>query len=884
MDAFVQDLRSSLSCEVLDDVLSRALYATDAGNYEITPVAVVVPRAEEDVRAAVKIAAAHGVPIIPRGGGTSLGGQVVGRALVIDFSKRMNRILSIDEAARTVRVEPGIVRDELNAALAPRGLHFAPDPATSSRANVGGMVGNNSSGTRSIVYGKTVDHVRAVRALLACGEEIEFREFSSGEYARRAAPPTREGEILFRFRDALLASKEEIERRFPKVMRRAGGYNLDEFVRTDRWNLAKLLAGSEGTLALSLEIELNLEPLPSGTALCIPHFAAVSDAIRAVASILDHRPSAVELLDGVVIDMARTNRATAPKATFLEGNPGAALIVEFFGESDGDAERKARSLAARLAREGICAVAPVRRDRAGQRAVWDVRKSGLGLVLAAGGGKKPVPFIEDAAIPVEALPEYIDEVLAVCAAQGSRAALYAHASVGVLHVRPFLDLTNRADVERMKVIAERTFRLVRKYGGSWSGEHGDGLVRSAWMERFYGREIYDLFRRVKHLFDPEGLMNPGKIIDAPPFDTALRTGARTAAGRRTDSFYRYGDEGGFDSAIDRCNGVGACRATAGGVMCPSYRATRNEIDSTRGRANALRAAITGRLGDDGMASDDLLRAFDLCLSCKACRSECPVNVDAARWKGEVLQRRHDRCGAPLSAKIVAALPRVAGICSGPLAPLVNAVQETAPARRILERFAGIDARRTLPRFATEKFTARYERTRSGRLAGGKDGRRVALFVDTYMENYDVAVGIAAVELLESFGFEVILARAGCCQRPRISHGFLRDAARQGRKTIGRLDRFIREGIPVLVCEPGCASALIDDLPALIDDGAIGSSVAAGVFFIDAFLAERMREGDLEGPFRSEYGKLLIHAHCHRKALGGAGDMSEILSLVAGLEV
>ncbi len=879
MTGFIKELQNSLKGEVYADKLTRGLYSTDASNYRIFPRAVVVPVDERDVREAVRIAARYDIPILPRGGGTSLGGQVIGDAMIIDFSPKMNRIIHLDAAKRRVRVQPGIVRDELNLALAGEGLHFAPDPATGNRANVGGMVGNNSSGTRSIIYGKTVDHVTAIRALLATGEIIEFREWDRDEYERRATERTREGEILEGFREIIQRGRGEIEKRFPKVMRRVGGYNLDQFVGLHPWNLAQLLTGSEGTLAVTLEIELNLEPIPAATSLCIPHFRSLGDAIRAVETIVEHRPSAVEILDGVVIGLALENIATASMADFLSSNAEAVLIVEFVGDDAEEAASKGEKLARHLREGRISENVVLRVGRKEQRDVWEVRKSGLGLMLGLPGESKPIPFIEDAAIPLEHLPEYVDRVMEICKKVDTRVALYAHASVGVIHIRPILNLREISDVEKMKIIADESFRLVLEYGGAWCGEHGDGLVRSSFMERFYGPEVYKMFQDVKKLFDPENRMNPGKIVGAEPIDRNLRL--RHAGEASADnSWFHYREQGSFRAAVERCNGVGACRKTTEGTLCPSYRATRREHDSTRGRANAIRLALDRRSILDGVEDDSIRDLLDNCLSCKACRSECPANVDMARLKAEVLQARRDRHGTPLRDRLAGSTAWLGANLSGAAAPFVNAVQSSLPFRKALERLAGVESRRVLPAYAKESFSDWF-RKRGAPPAGGGLGK-VALFADSYIRFFEPKVGVSAVELLESLGYEVSLAEAGCCQRPRISHGLLREAKRDGTETLGKLDLFVRQGIPVVVCEPSCASALVEDLPDLIDDEELGRRIAGGVQLIDRFLLAEFRKGKFSGPLRSAFDRILVHNHCHQKALGPGASAHHLYTLVPGL--
>lgn len=880
---FEQALRGRISGEVSFDEVTRGIYATDASIYQITPVAVVLPRDDTDVRAAVKTAAEYGVNILPRGGGTSLGGQAVGPAMVVDFSKYMNKVLELNVEQRWVRVQPGIVLDVLNAELAKHGLLFAPDPATSSRATIGGMLGNNSSGTKSIIYGRTCEHVLAGKALLSDGTTLEVEALSRLAYDERAkstAENAREAEIFSGFKQIIEANSSEIEKRFPKVMRRVSGYNLDAFINTDHWNLTHLLVGSEGTLGLFLEARLNLEPLPKSKALCTVHFADLLEAIRTVTVILDHKPSAVEIMDADVVVRARKNLSVAPLCGFIQGDPQAILVVEFFGETPQEAEQKCRTLASDLQEQKLGYAWPVIIQPAEQAKVWGVRKNGLGLMLGIKGDRKPIPFIEDACVPIAVLPEYVDKVLSFCQGRGVRVAMYAHASVGTIHIRPVLNLKDGEDIEHMKAISEFSFGLVKAYGGAWSGEHGDGRVRSPMLERFFGAQIYEAFREIKRLFDPAGLMNPGCIVEANPMDQDLRYGTRYKTPAEPTE-YHYREDGSFAAAVEMCTGVGACRQKLDGAMCPSYRATLDEEHSTRGRANALRLAMTGQLGADGMASRRLFEVMDLCLSCKSCKSECPSNVDVARLKSEFLQKHHDAHGPGLRDKIVARSTAMAGMLAGRKAPVVNFVQNTWLFRKGLELVAGFDSRRKLPEYATVPFPKWFaKRSRQNHALT----KKVVLFDDTYMNYHQTNVGISAVELLESCGYEVILASAGCCQRPKISHGFLREARTGGEKTLRNLDRYIEQGLKVVVCEPACCSALTDDLPDLIDDEQLGQRIKDNVMMIDEFLAREVRSGEIRCEFSSPFTKILIHGHCHQKALYGTTAMKELLGRVPAIRV
>ena len=882
--AFQRELTEAVRGDVSFDAATRGAYATDASIYQIQPAAVVLPRDEKDVLAAMEVARKHGVSILPRGGGTSLGGQAVGPGVVLDFTKYMDNVLELNVEQRWVRVQPGVILDELNAALAEHGLQFAPDPATSSRATIGGMIGNNSSGTKSIVYGIMRDHVLQSKVALADGTLLTLKEVDAEEYARRCQPADgdgREAEIYAGVRKVIDANRDEIRQRYPKTMRRVQGYNLDAFVDTARWDLTKLMIGSEGTLGVFLEAKLNLEPLPKCKILCTVHFTDLLEAIRTVAPILEHGPSAVEIIDEKVIGLARRNVNIAPLCHFLEGDPAAVLIVEFFGDTPEEAAAKVERLVADLQAKRRGYAWPILRQAGRQADVWALRKAGLGLLLGMKGDAKPIAFIEDSCVPVEHLPEYVDRTLAFCKQRGVPVVIYAHASVGVIHVRPVLNLKDAGDIEKMKAIAENALGMIKEYGGAWSGEHGDGRVRSPFLQKYFGDRIYDAFRQIKRLFDPEGLMNPGLIVDPPPMDRNLRYGADydTPA---PPTEYHYREDGSFAAAVEMCSGVGACRQRLAGLMCPSYRITRDEEHSTRGRANVLRLAMTGQLGPEGLTGPRVGDVLELCLSCKGCKGECPSNVDLARLRSEVLQMRLDAHGVSLRERVVRDSTTMARLIAGWKAPLVNWVQKTWLFRKVLEKLAGFDSRRPLPQYARKPFGKWFARRGGGNGAAG--AKRVVLFDDTYMNFHQPEVGVSAVELLESCGYEVVLARAGCCQRPRISHGFLRKAREQGEKTLRNLDAYIREGLDIVVCEPGCAPALTDDLPDLIEDEQLGERIKQHVLMIDVFLAREVAAGRLECAFTSPYKKVLIHGHCHQKSLFGTTHMKELLSRAGEISV
>ncbi len=868
--ALTKRLRSKLDGEVLDDSYTLGLYATDASIYQILPKVVVFPKHQQDVKQAVAIAVDENVTILPRGAGTSLAGQAVGASMVLDFSKYMNKVLEVDPNQRWVKVQPGLARDDLNAVLVTHGLHFAPDPATSSRANIGGMVGNNSSGTKSILYGKTVDHLLEAKVLLADGTVMDLSAKSQEDYHTVIDNGGREAEVYKGFRKIIRSNREEIASGFPKVMRRVGGYNLDEFVGDEAWNLSKVICGSEGTLGIILEVKLNLEPLPKYKCVCVVHYAELLEAIQAVQPMLQFRPSAVEILDSMVVGLSRENLTTRRHSHFIEGDPAAVLIVEFYGETKQDALGRAEAMIADQKARNVGYAYPLFPEGPDYDDVWVIRKKGLGLMLGIKGKKKPLAFIEDAAIPAHHLPEYIYQVLKVCKKHGTNAAMYAHASVGVIHVRPILDLREAEDIERLKNISKDTFELVRKFGGSWSGEHGDGLVRSSFNRKFFGEQLYQAFLDVKQLFDPQNLMNPGKIVEAQQIEENLRYGVNYTD-QTINTEFKYHQEGSFAESVHMCTGVGECRKILGGTMCPSFKATREEEHSTRGRANALRLAMSGQMDHDGITSKRLREVMDLCLSCKACKSECPSNVDMAKMKSDVSQKYFDQHGTTLSDRMIRDSTKTAAHMAGWKAGIVNLVQKTGLFRYLLELFVGFDKRRVLPLYTKEPFYQWFEQRRIGK----KSSSKVVLFADTYLNFHEPEIGMAATELLEACGYEVILGHVGCCQRPKISHGFLREAKKEGTKTALGLKQWLDRGYTVVVCEPSCASALNDDLPDLIDDCGLGDSLKNGVKMIDVFLSEEMESGRLKIELESIPEAVAIHGHCHQKALYGSTALKSI---------
>jgi len=872
------ELKRRTSAEVRTDRVTRLLYSTDASIYQIEPLGVVIPRTADDVAATVELAAQYGVPVLPRGAGSSLAGQAVGHALVLDMTRHLDAILEVDAAARTVRAQPGVVLDRLNAALRPHGLMVGPDPASGNRAVLGGVVGNNATGSHSILYGHIANHIESLRVVLADGSNATFRPRDERAVSRLSQHDSREGTIYRQVERILTDNRAEIAARFPRHWRRASGYNLDRLIVEGPLDLSALIAGSEGTLATITEITLRLVPRPAMTALAIVHFDDLITAMEATPVILECEPSAVELMDRMLLDLTLAVPDFARRLTFVHGEPQALLAVEFYGASEAELSGKLDRLADhlhrhRLGRDMVRALTPQ-----AQADFWGVRKASLGLLMSRKGDWKPIPFIEDCAVPVEHLAAYVAAIREAIAGQGTQAAFYAHASAGCLHIRPLINLKQADDVARMAAISEAASDLVLRFRGAMSGEHGDGLSRSQWNEKLFGPQIYGAFRQIKAAFDPQGIMNPGKIVDASPMTEHLRYGPEYRT-RAWPTRLDFSADGGFAGAVELCNGCGTCLKLDSGTMCPSFMALREEKHSTRGRANLLRAAISGRLPPEMLDGPELYSALELCLACKGCRAECPSQVDMAALKAETLARYHDKQGLPLRSRLtgnIALLNRLG--CA--TAPLSNWVANAGLSRRLLEAVAGFDRRRPLPPFARPTFT-QWFRQHPRR----EDAPRgpVVLFHDTYMTYNYPAVGMAASHLLEAAGFEVILPEKKCCGRPMISQGMLDEARRLAEYNIARLSPYVEQGLAIVGCEPSCVAALKEEYPMLVP-GEAAQKLAENTHLLEDFLLHHEAQTGERLRFRARPGPALFHGHCHQKALAGTSATEALLRRVPELQV
>ena len=881
--ALERRLRREVAGEVMFDGFSRGRYATDASIYQMMPAGIVVPRNLSDVQATLAAARDEGVPVTARGGGTSQCGQTVNNAVVIDTSKHLNRILELDVKNRRCVVEPGVVLDELNRALKPHGLWFPVDVSTASRATIGGMAGNNSCGGRSIRYGTMRDNVMSIEAVLADGKQAHF---GAVDHVRAPLLATDLMELGEEYAD-------EVAERFPKVLRRVGGYNVDALAPGGNdINLAHLLVGSEGTLAYSAAIELKLSALPEKKVMGVCHFATFYQAMDAAQHLVTLNPQAVELVDATMIALAREIAIFRPTVeAYVRGEPDALLLVEFAEDSDAANAGKLSDLEEMMGDLGFSWRGTGRSwggvvqvpDGAGQNALAEMRKSGLNIMMSMKSEGKPVSFVEDCAVELPDLAEYTAGLTEVFERHGTRGTWYAHASVDCLHVRPVLNMKLDKDVATMRSIAEEAFALVRKYKGSHSGEHGDGIARSEFHEAMFGRRMVEAFEGVKTVFDPSGLFNPGKIVAPPrmddrslfryppdyavePMETALDWSAWPGAG------------GGFQGAVEMCNNNGACRKLAGGVMCPSYRVTRNERDLTRGRANSLRLAISGQLGEGAFSSDEMMSAMKLCVSCKGCRRECPTGIDMARMKIEVLAAHARDKGISLHDRLVAYLPRYAPLAAK-VPALMNARNSLPMLARLLEWPTGFAAARQLPVWHNEPF-------RDEEL--GSTSPQAVLFADTFNRYFEPENLRAAGRVLARAGLSVAVARpaAGrplCCGRTYLSAGLVDQAKAEARRLLDALVPHAEKGLAIIGLEPSCLLTLRDEIPGLLP-GEDAEAVAGQALMLEEYLAREADAGRLELALKAPAERMLLHGHCHQKAFDIVSDVEKVLGLIPGAEV
>jgi FAD/FMN-containing dehydrogenase/Fe-S oxidoreductase len=900
----LQSLAARLTGDLLTDDLVRTIYATDASEYQERPLAVAFPNTDADVGELVRFAAAHRVGLIPRAAGTSLAGQVVGNGIVVDLGRHMNRILSLDVERRRVRVQPGVVRNELNRFLAPHGLFFGPETSTAGWAMIGGMVGNNSCGSNSIAYGTTRDHLISARGFLADGSEATFGPLDAADFRVACDADNSLAATIYRELHTLLsdpATRQLVRNSFPRpeVTRRNTGYALDALMdascfdpaSTADFNACRILAGSEGTLFMGVEFELNILPLPPPGALLCVHCDTVDESLRATVVVMRDlasrgiRPTGCELIDKKILDCTKNNLEQARNRAFVVGDPGAVLVVEL---RDADRDRLTRDLdtvEAALKAADLGYAYPRLMGAEGDR-VWELRRAGQGLVNNLPGDAKPREIVEDTAVAVEDLPAYIAEFDRLLAEKyGIDCVHYAHAGAGELHLRPLFNLHSPEGLRMFRDVATDVAHLVKKYRGSLSGEHGDGRLRGEFIRMMVGDECYRLIERVKQIFDPLGIFNPGKIVDTPPMDTSLRIDPASHAPAR-DTVFRFADTGGILRAAEKCTGVGQCRKThlIGGTMCPSYMATRDEQHTTRARANVLRQALAAPAAADPWTQPALADVMDLCLSCKACKSECPSNVDMARLKAEWEQQRQDREGIPLRSRLIAG--SAAAMRQAAIAPWLYNVAVTAPGiSHLVKKMMGFAPQRSLPTLPGTTLSAWFRR-RGGSQPPAPTGR-VHLFCDEFTDTLDVPVGIAAVELLEGLGYEVVIPRHVDSGRAHFSKGLVRQARDLAVRNVELLSPVITVDAPLVGIEPSAILGFRDEYPDIVPEPLANAarSLAGRTLLLEEFLAREAARGRIRPEqFTAEPRQVMLHGHCHQKALSSLEPAVAALGLPANYSV
>lgn len=881
----LEQLSKKLKGDLHFDRQMRILYATDASAYRELPLAVAIPRDIDDLKALISFARTEKTSLIPRTAGTSLAGQVVGNGIVVDVSKHFTSILDLDVQHGRVRVQPGVIRDELNMFLKPHGLFFGPETSTANRAMIGGMVGNNSCGSNSVVYRSTREHLVSVKALLADGSETTFQAMSLDEFHAKCEGSGLEASIYSTLRSMLgnYENQVEIRKEFPKkeVERRNTGYALDLLVETapftaggPEFNFCSLIAGSEGTLAFITEIELNVVPLPpkeSGL-LCV-HFNSVDEALRANLIALKYKPSASELIDHFILDCTKDNREQAKNRFFVKGDPGAILVIEYCRESRDEIVSICTAVETEMAAAGLGYHFPLLFGDDTKK-IWSLRKAGLGLLGNMPGDDKAVPVIEDTAVDVADLPAYIREFNQILEKHGLYSVHYAHAGSGELHLRPILNLKTVEGHRMFRVIAEEIATLVKKYNGSLSGEHGDGRLRGEFIRQMVGNRNYELMRQVKQAWDPHGIFNPGKIVDTPPMDSMLRyePGQKTPAFNTTFRFYKQD----ILQHAEQCNGSGDCRKThlSGGTMCPSYMATRNEKDTTRARANVLREFLTHSDKLNRFDHEEIYNVMDLCLSCKGCKSECPSNVDVAKLKAEFLQHYYDANGVPFRSRLIANFTASARL--GSLVPaLYNFAVNNPVLGKLLKKFSGFAVERSLPTLYKTTLSSWYKKNYRS-----NGGRKIYLFCDEFTNYNDTEIGIQAVQLLNRLGYDVLIPEHEESGRTWLSKGLIREAQKIINRNIEKLSPLLSADTPLVGIEPSAILAFRDEYPDLAYDENYSRAVnmQEHVYMIDEFIALEIERGNIRAEqFTSQRRKVLLHGHCQQKAVASITPTVKALS-------
>ena len=868
-------IKSEIEGEVYFDDVTREIYSTDASIYRIVPLCVVTPKTIKDIKTLVQISNEYGIPILPRGGGSSLSGQTVNKAIVIDFTKHINKVLDIDKDSMSVIAQPGITIDRLNQILKSQNLLFTPDPSTTNRATVGGVIGNNSCGAHSIIYGKTIDNVRSLNTILSNGEDHNFKKIKFSEFEKLILNDSFSSNLYLNSINLFKKYTDELMRRYPDIQRRVGGYNLDEINKDGFVDLTKIIVGSEGTLVTVTEAELNLVELPNNKGLLVVEFDDIIKSMEASVIALDFNPSAVEHIGEIIISEARKSPEFSSGIEYLNNNPTDIIVVEFYGENESEVKDKILRLKKKLDISGLSLSSTEVINPIQQKKVWDMRKAGLGLVMKKPGEAKAIPFVEDTAVSPEKLPEYVKRFDEIVRQNGTTAGYYGHASVGCLHIRPLINLKKEKDIKRMVKISDEISDLVFEFGGAFSGEHGDGIVRGAWTKKMYGEKIYLAFQDLKKSFDPKNLMNPGKIIETPPMDENLRFGTKYKT-ENTETFLSFEKEGGFAQAIEMCNGQAACKKIGSGYMCPSFMATRNEVDSTRGRANALRAALSGKLPIKELNSKKLFNVLDLCLECKTCRSECPSGVDMAKLKYEFLHQYYKNNKIPLRARLTGNIA-ILNKFGSYFPKIFNLFNNFYLFKLASDVFLKIDRRRNLPKLAPKTFDKIFKEEKSN--------KKIAVFFNDTFTNYNHPnVGISAVKILKALDYEVKLIDKKCCGRPLISKGLLESAKKNAKYNIDSIYKYVKAGAIVVGAEPSCISALKDEYPDMFPNDERIKLISKNTYLLQEILVKEGENKKIN--FKKDLKKISIavQVHCHEKTIIGENISIDSLKLIPNSEV
>ncbi len=875
-DSIKKTLQREISGEVRFDEITREIYSTDASIYRMLPLCVTIPKNTNDVKTIVQIADENNIPILPRGGGSSLSGQTVNRAIVIDFSKYLNSVIEFDKDSKKVVTQPGISIDVLNNYLKPMNLLFTPDPSTTNRATVGGVIGNNSCGAHSVIYGKTIDHVSSLETVLSNGDAHKFEKLSFNKFESLLNKGSLESSIYSNSLNLFKEYTDELEKRFPKIQRRVGGYNLDEVNYDGYVDLTKLIVGSEGTLATITEAELDLVDLPNNKGLLVIEFSDIIKSMEASRYALEFKPSAVEHIGEIIINEAKKSPEFASGIDYLKSNPTDIIVAEFYGENELEVKDKIEKLNSKIQNSKLALSSTIVMDQDQQSKVWNMRKAGLGLVMKKPGEAKAIPFVEDTAVSPEKLPEYVKRFDEIVRSNGTTAGYYGHASVGCLHIRPLINLKSETDIKKMVKISSDISDLVFEFGGAFSGEHGDGIVRGAWTKKMYGEKVYSAFKDLKKAFDPKNILNPGKIIETPPMDSNLRFGGNYKT-EKIDTFLSFKNEGGFAQAIEMCNGQAACKKVNSGYMCPSFMATRDEVDSTRGRANALRAALSGKLPIKELNSKKLFNVLDLCLECKTCRSECPSGVDMAKIKYEFLHQYYKKNNIPIRSRLtgnIAILNKIGSIFPN----IFNLTRKLFIFKLISDYVLKIDKRRNIPKIASHSFEKLYKSD------SNSNNKTAVFFHDTFTNYNHPQVGLSAIKILKSLNYNVMLIDKKCCGRPLISKGLLESAKKNARYNIDKLYTHVKEGAIVVGAEPSCVSALKDEYPDMFPEDDKAKLISNSTYLLQEIIAAPTNSNKIKFKNNIDKKSYAVQVHCHEKTIAGENVSIDSMKLIPNSKV